>query len=70
MVRVENHCCGCAVPGYPCKGASCELRRVRVYYCDRCGEEVGEDEFREDEEGVMLCDLCWDELFYKDDKED
>lgn len=53
MIKYENRCCGCAVPGYPCRGASCELRRVPVMYCDNCGEEI-EDTY----EGQELCQEC------------
>jgi hypothetical protein len=40
MVTYENQCCGCAVPAYPCRGDSCDLRHVRVLTCDKCGAEV------------------------------
>ena len=40
LKKVVNMCCGCAVPGYPCIGDLCERRRVEVYYCDKCGEEL------------------------------
>jgi hypothetical protein len=36
VVRIENHCCDCAVPGYPCLGEACSRRHVRVFYCDKC----------------------------------
>lgn len=35
-VRYENHCCGCAVPAYPCTG---EHKKVLVHFCDSCGED-------------------------------
>lgn len=66
MVKIENHCCGCAVPGYPCLGSRCPNRRVEVHYCDRCGEEL--DEVFVDDDGRELCDCCADELY--DDTED
>jgi ribosomal protein S27AE len=40
MERIENDCCGCAVPAYPCIGNSCPLRNARHYYCDKCGNET------------------------------
>ena len=54
MVAIENHCCGCAVPAYPCRGDACDLTRVRVFYCDKC-----------DQDTVALYkvsgrDLCWE----------
>lgn len=40
MIRIDNDCCGCAVPAYPCLGDSCPLRHQKHYYCDSCGDEV------------------------------
>lgn len=57
-VRYENHCCDCAVPGYPCLGSSCPNRRVEVHYCDRCGEELDNINEHENKE---LCDSCYEE---------
>ena len=59
MVRIENHCCGCAVPGYPCQGSACPNRRVEVHYCDRCGCEI-EGNF-EEVDGDELCSDCAEE---------
>ena len=63
-LRYENHCCDCAVPGYPCLGEYCPNRRVPVYYCDNCDprceaplEEVYEVE------GDHLCEDCLKEKF-------
>ena len=39
MVKIENDCCDCAVPGYPCTGKNCPMTKVPHYYCDECGEE-------------------------------
>lgn len=55
MKRVENHCCDCAVPGYPCRGDACPLRGVEVFYCDKCGRELEEIYDVDDEE---LCENC------------
>ena len=62
MVRIENHCRGCAVPAYPCLGASCPYRNVEVHYCDKCGEEL-EDIY--DVDGEELCEECLKEAFRK-----
>ena len=59
MVRIEDHCCGCAVPGYPCLGSRCPNRRVEVHYCDKCGDELHEVY---DDEELELCESCRDEL--------
>lgn len=53
MKTYENHCCGCATPNYPCRGKSCELRRVPVMKCDNCGTEI-EDTI----DGEELCEEC------------
>ena len=42
MVKFENECCDCAVPGYPCIGVNCPLRNVKHLYCDKCGDDVEE----------------------------
>lgn len=61
MVKaIENHCCGCAVPAYPCMGASCPLTHVEVHYCDKCGEEI--DEIY-DVDGEELCEECLKDMF-------
>ena len=60
MTRCENHCCGCASPGYPCLGISCSLRRVEVHYCDHCGEEIEEIY---DVDGEELCEECLKDMF-------
>ncbi len=39
MIKYEDNCVDCAVPGYPCIGSSCPNRRVPHYYCDECGFE-------------------------------
>jgi hypothetical protein len=60
MLRIENHCCDCAVPGYPCRGSACPLTRVEVHYCDKCGCEL--DELYK-VEGEELCEYCLKDLF-------
>lgn len=55
MVKYENQCVDCAVPGYPCLGSSCPRRNVPVYYCDKCGEEC--DELVEID-GEHYCEEC------------
>lgn len=59
--RIENHCCDCAAPGYPCLGRSCPNRHVYVYYCDKCKGEIGrEDEvYKSEIDGKDLCEECY-----------
>ena len=40
MIKYENHCCDCAVPGYPCIGSSCPYVTVQVAYCDTCNNDT------------------------------
>lgn len=61
MIRIENHCCGCAAPGYPCLGSRCPNRRVEVHYCDKCDAELFEEEQETSEDGRELCDDCREE---------
>lgn len=55
MIVEENHCCGCAVPAYPCLDDSCSLRHYRVLYCDNCHEEA--DKLYQ-LDGEELCESC------------
>jgi hypothetical protein len=64
---IENHCCDCAVPGYPCRGSLCPNRHVEVHYCDRCGEEL--DEVHE-VDGMELCDECFEKLNEENETEE
>lgn len=65
MLKIENHCCDCAVPGYPCLGKNCPNTRVTVYYCDKCECEIDCDEVYE-VDGQDLCEECLKEMFKKD----
>lgn len=60
-IRIENHCCDCAVPGYPCRGTLCPNREVKVRYCDHCDEEIFGDVYKGD--GEDLCEECLKEKF-------
>jgi hypothetical protein len=62
MLKIENHCCDCATPGYPCRGSACPLTRVEVYYCDKCGDELNEVY---DLDGEELCEYCLKEMFLR-----
>lgn len=64
MVKIENHCCNCAVPGYPCRGDHCPLAKVEVHYCDKCGDEISDDIYEVD--GEELCEDCLKEMFKKE----
>lgn len=55
MIKYENHCCGCAVPGYPCLGNSCPRINVPVYYCDYCNDNIRAEYEIEDEH---YCEDC------------
>lgn len=66
-MKVENHCCSCAVPGYPCRGDACPLRNVKVFYCDKCDpkEDWPLEELYE-VDGEILCLECLKDKFRKD----
>ena len=66
MKRIENHCCNCAVPGYPCRGSSCPRRSVEVHYCEECGAELDEGEIIE-VDGEEYCAECFEKLYGGDD---
>lgn len=54
MKKIENDCCDCAVPGYPCTG---EHKRVPHYYCDECKFEFLPEELYVTDDGE-LCVNC------------
>lgn len=37
MTKIESRCVDCQLP---CTGGDCKYYRVRVTYCDSCGEEA------------------------------
>lgn len=55
MIQIENDCCGCAVPVYPCLSDSCHLKHAKHYYCDECESEV---DILYQFEGEELCGEC------------
>ena len=65
MIRYENHCCDCAVPGYPCEGSSCPYIDVPVYYCDICGYSTPAEY---DIEGGHYCKECVNKYLDEDFK--
>ena len=50
MKKIENHCVHCAMG---C--ADCGLKRVEVYYCDKCKDQI-EDVYDDGEQ--ELCEDC------------
>ena len=51
MKKIENRCVGCALPCI-----DCGRKRVEVYYCDKCGEEIEGDIYDDGEQ--ELCEAC------------
>ena len=60
MKRIENHCVGCTDLGMHCLGSACSNRKVEVYYCDKCGDEL--DAVYE-VDGEELCEFCLKDKF-------
>lgn len=60
MVRYENHCCNCAVGGYPCLGSRCPRVRVKVVYCDFCGKVIDDDYKVNKIDGQDACSACYE----------
>lgn len=59
MKTIENDCCGCAVPAYPCSGASCPLRHAEHFYCDKCHAETT---LYKTEDGELCADCILENL--------
>lgn len=64
MLKIENECVGCPT-GMGCLGSSCPNRHVRYYFCDKCGDDLDEDNFHgdPDEETGHLCNKCYEEEY-------
>lgn len=60
MTVTENHCVGCDF----CIGSHCPNRNVKVYYCDKCKEEIPYDEIY-DVDDEELCEDCLKEKFLR-----
>ncbi len=56
MTRIENCCCGCAVPAYPCMGNACERRNVKVLFCDWHEQET--DRLYRIDDGMETAEIC------------
>ncbi len=65
MTQIENRCCNCATPAYPCRDNGCLLKRVRVTYCDRCDEEISPGNIY-CVDGEDVCEDCLKEIFRKE----
>lgn len=63
MIIYENHCCDCAVPGYPCIGDSCPFVNVPVYYCDFCDDIYAEFVINEGHYCRKCAEKCLEEEF-------
>ena len=63
MKKTENECCGCAAPGYPCRGTACPNLKVTHYYCDNCGEEFDPEALYVNESDEELCVECFMENY-------
>ena len=57
--RIENHCVGCPT----C--IDCGLKRVEVYYCDKCKDEIDGDVYDDGEQ--ELCEYCLLKKYKKED---
>ena len=64
MTRIENDCCDCASPGYPCRGNSCPLRHSVHYYCNKCNDEldITDIDTHVIDEETHYCDDCYQEM--------
>lgn len=61
MVKYEDFCVDCEW----CRGIACPYaKKIPVYYCDDCGEEIVDDEVYE-VDSEELCEHCLKERFRK-----
>jgi hypothetical protein len=60
MIKYKNNCVGCRDIGLPCMGDACSNKRVRIFYCDRCGGESRTLYVYDDEQ---ICGDCLLDMF-------
>ena len=62
MIKYKNECVGCP-PEMGCSDA-CPYKKVPVYYCDECGEEIvdnpGYAEYYTTDGAHHLCKDCYE----------
>lgn len=71
MIKYENGCVDCGLGGC----ATCRLNHTYpIYYCDKCGTEIDDEDYEEAElceecyiktygeniDGQLKCEECWD----------
>lgn len=62
MLKIENHCNCCTLPCI-----DCGLKRVPVYYCDKCDPKCDEPlEEVYEVDGKDLCEDCLKKMFIKE----
>lgn len=61
MVKIEDFCCGCDVPSYPCLGSNCPNKNVEVHFCDKC--EGDSEKFFGLDSNEELCFECFLEKY-------
>lgn len=67
MIKLMDHCCGCATGERGCRGNACSNMNVPVLCCDIC-EEPFEDMLNDDVydvDGEEICEECLKEKFKK-----
>lgn len=55
LIKTEESCALCATDSYPCLGDRCPNKNIKVLYCDKCGCEVDNLYWLNDEQ---LCEDC------------
>lgn len=58
MIEVTNECVGCPVE-LACLGDACPYMNVTRYYCDKCEEEIEDEDYYKEE----LCPDCYYEMY-------
>lgn len=64
MLKIESRCLDCTSLGLPCIGISCPNRSVEVHYCNKCGDQLGKNFYKDGD--IELCADCEEDMFRKE----
>ena len=60
MIKVESDCVNC---GLPCIFHACSYYSVTRHYCDKCGDEIDNEKYIEEDGIGEYCEECYKKIY-------